>query len=301
MIRRTNKCSTDELKAFVSQPLFDEKTLLERDDSWPLISVVTPSFNQARFLERTILSVLNQNYPNLEYIIIDGGSTDGSVQLIEKYERYLAYWVSESDRGQSHAINKGFSKSKGEILAWLNSDDTYLPNALHIVGDLFRRDGKVDMVYGRCNMIDENDVIFQESKVIPFNLLDYLLGLFVIPQQASFWRRDIFFAADGLNEENRTCMDYELWVRMAQRGGVIRHVNYFLANFRLYDQSISGSSKYQDEYLQVLKNTRREFLGFEDDSMKRLYRRFLLFLKHPACFMRYYLSIVRRGRLSASM
>jgi len=110
-----------KLKEFVSKPLFDEKVILNKDPNYPKISIVTPSYNQAEFLERTILSVLNQNYPNLEYIIIDGCSTDGSVEIIKKYEKYLAYWVSEKDRGQSHALNKGFCKASGDIYCFYKS------------------------------------------------------------------------------------------------------------------------------------------------------------------------------------
>ena len=112
------KFTSEEIKEFVSKPMFDKKVILNKDPYWPKISIVTPSYNQAEFLERTILSVLNQNYPNLEYIIIDGGSTDGSVEIIKNYEKYLAFWVSEPDNGQADAINKGFIKSTGEIVGW---------------------------------------------------------------------------------------------------------------------------------------------------------------------------------------
>ena len=122
-------------KEFVSKPVFNKTILLNKDLSWPKISVITPSYNQAEFLEKTILSVLNQNYPNLEYIIIDGGSSDGSVEIIKKYERYIAYWVSEKDDGMYEAINKGLKISTGDILAYLNSDDLYKSNTVKIAAE----------------------------------------------------------------------------------------------------------------------------------------------------------------------
>jgi len=161
------KFTSQEIKEFVSKPLFDEKVILNKDPSWPKISIVTPSYNQAEFLERTILSVLNQNYPNLEYIIIDGGSTDGSVEIIKKYEKYLSYWVSEKDRGQAHALNKGFEKATGDLVGWQNSDDIYLPGAFRKVAEVYRNNPNYDVYFGNIYFIDEEDNIIRDLKFSP--------------------------------------------------------------------------------------------------------------------------------------
>ncbi len=296
-----NKTTSKEIREFVSKPLFDERIILNRDLSYPKISVVTPSYNQAEFLERTILSVLNQNYPNFEYIIIDGGSTDGSVEIIRKYEKYLTYWVSEKDKGQSDAINKGFQKSTGEILAYLNSDDTYLPNTLHLVASFFRKYPKVDMFYGRCNVIDSNDNILQEAKVMPFNLLDYVYGLFSIPQPATFWKREMFFRVGMLNPENRTCMDGELWLNFAKMGANIVYINVLLANFRLYPQSKSGSGRYHEHHQQEIKRIQHTVLGYRPNQLSILLRRLSLLIRHPIYHLRYYLPMLHRGRVSVKL
>src|SRR5437773_6556922 len=130
--------------------------------AWPRISVITPSFNQGQFLEETIRSVLLQGYPNLDYIIIDGGSTDGSVEVVKKYEPWLTYWVSEPDRGQSHAINKGWQRAHGDVLAWLNSDDTYNPDALRCAAEALQQNPAAGMVYSDMNYIDvSSNVIYR--------------------------------------------------------------------------------------------------------------------------------------------
>src|SRR5690348_14672359 len=123
----------------------------------PLVSIITPSFNQAEFLERTIQSVLTQDYPRIEYMIVDGGSTDGSIEVIKKHQSKLAWWVSEQDHGQTDAINKGFNRANGEILAWLNSDDTYHPQAVAEAVKYLIEHPEVGMVYADCNFIDEQD------------------------------------------------------------------------------------------------------------------------------------------------
>ena len=289
--------SAKDITEFVSKPLFDEKIILNNNPDYPKISIVTPSYNQAQFLERTILSVLNQNYPNLEYIIIDGGSTDGSIEIIKKYERYLTFWVSEKDKGQSDAINKGFKKSTGEILAWLNSDDIYLPNALLSVTYFFEQYPNIDMLYGRCYLMDQDDVIYQEAKVMPFNLLDYIYGLFTIPQQATFWRKDIFLKAGMLNVENHTCMDGELWINFAKNKANITFVNCFLANFRLHYESISGSGRYNNQYQRDIMKIQCDVLGYIPNHVEKSLRKIWFIIKYPIAHIRYYLSFLCKRRL----
>jgi glycosyltransferase involved in cell wall biosynthesis len=182
---------------------------------WPKISIVTPSLNQGQFIEETIRSVFLQGYPDLEYIIIDGGSNDGSVDIIKKYEKWLTCWVSEPDRGQSHAINKGFNLSKGEIVAWINSDDLYLPDAFNHVSRFFIKNQQVHMVYGFCRVIDEKDIDTSRLYVPPDFNLDRLVQKGVdIPQPSVFFKRNVFEKVGGINEALHYSMDYDLWIKI---------------------------------------------------------------------------------------
>ena len=186
---------------------------------WPRVSIVTPSYNQGRFLEETIRSVLLQGYPNLEYFIMDGGSTDESCEIIKKYSPWLAGWVSEKDHGQSHAINKGLKRSIGKFWAWLNSDDIYLPGAIFRAVRVLIDNPETALVYG--------DGLWLDSKVRPIPvyrscLLDarsLLIGSekYGIPQAAAFMRRDAVESIDGLNEGLQMALDYDLWVRLSFR------------------------------------------------------------------------------------
>jgi glycosyltransferase involved in cell wall biosynthesis len=204
----------------------------------PLVSIITPSYNQARFLEDTIRSVLEQDYPNVEYIVIDGDSKDGSAEIIKKYASHIAYWVSEPDQGQTDAINKGFAKAKGEIIAYLNSDDTYLPNAVSEAVTFLQTHPEVGLVYGDTNFIDENgDSIGR----FPAQQTDYKRlrrGYVHIPQQAAFWRADLWRRVGPLDPSFYFAMDYDLWVRLA---GVseLRYIPAMWANFRLHGDSKS--------------------------------------------------------------
>ena len=227
--------ASQEIKEFVSKPLFDEKVLLDKDTSYPKISIVTPSYNQGQFLERTILSVLNQNYPNLEYIIIDGGSTDGSVEIIKKYEKYLAYWVGEKDNGQSHAINKGLKMATGDIVAYLNSDDLYTPLSFKIVAKFFTENPGVDMVYSECLIIhEENDVerMPPVRKKISLELLVH--GHCCFYQPTVFWTKKILNKVGLFDENLHYLMDRDYWIRVGRNSANVRYIPEYLAVYRFH-------------------------------------------------------------------
>jgi glycosyltransferase involved in cell wall biosynthesis len=229
--------TSEEIKEFISKPLFDKNVILNKDPSYPKVSVITPSYNQAQFLERTILSVLNQNYPNLEYIIIDGGSTDGSIEIIKKYEKYLSYWVSEKDRGQSDAINKGFGMAKGEIFAWLNSDDTYLPGAIKEVVEFFKSYHDVGIVYGMSHFTDETDNVIDNY---PTESFDYkrLASFNFISQPSTFFKKNVYYKVGGLDTGLQFAFDYDLWIKMADKFK-IEYLPDLLATYRLHKESKS--------------------------------------------------------------
>jgi glycosyltransferase involved in cell wall biosynthesis len=219
-----------------------------------LVSIITPSFNQAPFLERTIQSVLAQTHPDIEYIIIDGGSTDGSVDIIRRYAEAgkLAFWVSEPDQGQTEAINKGFARAKGQVLAWLNSDDTLEPQAAAEAVAYLREHPEVGMVYGDTNFIDsKGDVIGK----FPARQTDYRLlrqGFVHVPQQASFFRADLWRQVGPLDPSFYFAMDYDLWVRLAR----VAHLVYLprlWANFRLHGdaKTIAADDRCWPEMLRV--------------------------------------------------
>lgn len=200
------------------------------------ISIVTPSLNQGHFIEETIRSVILQGYPDLEYIIIDGGSNDGSVEIIKKYEKWLTYWVSESDRGQGHAINKGFNLSKGEIVAWINSDDIYLQDSFEKITRFFVENQQIHMVYGDCYLIDENSKNIGELDVLgDYSLKRLIESEDYIAQPSVFFRRKVLKKVGSVNESLKYSMDYDLWIRIGLHFQV-KKISAYLSCFRSQPQ-----------------------------------------------------------------
>lgn len=259
---------------------------------YPKISIITPSYNQGLYLEETIKSVLNQNYPNLEYIIIDGGSSDNSVEIIKKYEKYISYWCSEPDKGQSHAINKGLKKATGDIFAYLNSDDLYVDRALFTVAEYFVNNLDVDLVYGDVYLIDSKSNLIKKRYELDFDFkMGCLIGFgIIIPQPATFWRKKVTEKIGYFNESNHYTMDQNYWYRVAKEFKIV-HIPKFLAKFRYHESSktkvhflMKNSPYFQqaEKDLQLFYNdlTISKFIPYKYSKyFKKIYRLKRIFLK----------------------
>jgi len=233
---------------------------------WPRISVVTPSYNQGPFLEETIRSILLQGYPDLEFMVIDGGSSDNSVSIIQKYQQWIQYWVSEPDSGQSHAIQKGFSLVTGHISAYLNSDDIYMPEALQRVAIQFGKGKSTDVVYGNLYRIDAADKVIEEHRNTPFMRWGYLYGGFFLHQPCTFWKTDVALAAGGFNPDFRFDMDNDLFMRMAMRKARFDFEPAFLAGFRVHPASKTSTILHVSQLENV--RIRNAYLPFPFDSVR---------------------------------
>ena len=181
----------------------------------PLVSIITPSYNQVKYLEDTIQSVIRQDYPNLEYIIVDGGSTDGSREVIKRYQDKLAWWVSEPDQGQADAINKGFRKAQGEIIAWLNSDDLYLPGAISSAVGLFQDNPTAGVIYGDAVSADADGRLLNELRLRSWGTRDFL-QFNIICQPAVFMKRSIVEKIGLLDPSYHFFLDHQLWIRLSR-------------------------------------------------------------------------------------
>ena len=219
----------------------------------PLVSIITPSFNQAPFLRRTIESVLEQDYANLEYIVMDGASTDGSPEIIRGYADRLTEWESIPDRGQTDAINKGFARAKGSYIAWLNSDDIYYPGAVREAVDYLEAHPEVGMVYGDCNFIDAKDKVIGQFPAAQTDYDRLRRGYVHVPQAAAFFRRDLWEKVGPLDPEFFFAMDYDLWVRLAAEAPLVYLPGHTWAGFRLHGdaKTISADARCWPEMLKV--------------------------------------------------
>jgi len=222
---------------------------------WPKISIVTPSYNMEGFIEDTILSVIGQGYPNLEYIIIDGGSKDNTVNIIKKYEKWISYWVSEPDNGMYDAIQKGFEKSTGEIMAWLNADDKFHPNAFFSMGTIFSSMEDVDWVLGRPSFYNDEGTIVDVVDLRKWSKYNYYLGDFKwIQQESVCWRRKLWLKAGAkLNTKIKYAGDYELWRRFFKFAKLYSAATVFAGfRFRTKDQlSLDNMDAYVYEVEQI--------------------------------------------------
>lgn len=225
----------------------------------PLISIVTPSFNQVSFIGEALASVRLQNYKEYEHLVIDGISTDGTVDLLRdqamKEEQQRVFWISEADSGQSNALNKGFRRAKGEIIGWLNSDDRYHPGCFDHIVQAFHDNPDVDIVYGDYLMVDEIGNTIEIRREIEFNafILRYHRILY-IPTTATFFRRLIFDECNWLDEKLQYAMDLEFFIRLSERGYRFKHIPHLLADFRMQPESKTCSSpdRQRIEHQQVI-------------------------------------------------
>ena len=229
------------------KPSFDP--LMKNGSPWPRISVVTPSYNHGRFIEETIRSVVMQGYPNLEYIVIDGGSNDNTVEIISKYEKNITYWVSEKDQGQSHAINKGFEKATGQILAYLNSDDVYMPYTLRLVAEIFATYGLQWLTGHRSHLVNQDVLAPLPAATTKFNSHLYQKG-FHVPwvmgwnqQPSTFWSADIFnLCGKKFNESMQCSFDIDLWIRFSKHADLV-YIRSVLAMMRQHAEQKSRTLK----------------------------------------------------------
>jgi glycosyltransferase involved in cell wall biosynthesis len=208
--------------------------------SAPRISIVTPSYNQGFFIEETIRTVLLQGYPDLDYIVMDGGSTDGSVEVIRKYEKFIASWTSARDAGAADAIRKGFERATGSIYAYLNSDDLLLPGALNRIAGAFAQT-KADVVYGNLHWMDRGSNLIGERRQTPFSRIGYIYGGADLPQPATFWTADVYRRCGGIDPAFHFAFDMDLFARFMASGARFAHTRQFLASFRLHPEQKSDA------------------------------------------------------------
>lgn len=251
----------------------------------PKITIVTPVYNGENYIEKTIKSVLNQNYPNLEYMIIDGGSTDKTVEIIKKYSDKLSYWISEKDDGLYSAIQKGFNQATGEILAWINSDDYYSENCFEIVAEIFTKFKDIEWLTGLTTAYNEKNWVIGSHPSTDFTRFDLLSGNFQwIQQESTFWRKSLWEKAGSKLGKYKLADDFELWLRFS-RYAKLYCVDCYLGGFRQRSKdqlSLEGLEKYLEECKQAIKEepkTKEEISAVKKINFWRGIEKILIKLK----------------------
>ncbi len=220
----------------------------------PKISVITPSYNQGEYIEDTIRSILDQKYPNIEYIIIDGGSCDDTVDKIKKFKQGISYWISEPDEGQTHAINKGFKMATGDLITWMNSDDKFYENAFFKVAEKYLKHPEIDVYYADKNHIDNEGICIRSQRYFPFYLHSFLNDKMNMCNQACFWRREVFDKVGFLDEDIQFAMDMDFFIRLGLHKNVrLRHYPEIWGEQRYYE----GTKTSNLEWNKLLQNDKK--------------------------------------------
>ncbi len=253
------KISDQAVKSFILRSAFDKEILLSKNPDFPKISIVIPSFNDGKFLEKTIVSILNQNYPNLELIIIDGGSTDNTLEIIKKYENYISYWISKKDKGLSDALNNGFSQATGELVNEMDADDIFLPNALLTVGKFFKENRYTDVIFGNMLNIDENDNVIGECVYTKFSRIVYQYEGVSIGSQSAFWKRELFKKVGMYNLNLKLSMDYDFFLRVSLAKAKFQYLPYFFSAMRRHKGSLTENFAYTPLYFQEISEIGKRY------------------------------------------
>lgn len=288
-IMRKLKPGVGQLGTYSPRPV--SLSLLNSDlqlcgQDWPRISIVVPSFNQGRFIGATLRSIIDQQYPNLELIVVDGGSTDNTLDVLKHYEAQLDWWVSEPDSGQTAAINKGFMQSTGDIMAWINSDDLVASGALHQVADYFIKHSDAQVVYGDRILINEESLEIGRW-ILPCHSNRLLKFADFVPQETLYWTRKAWNLIGGrLDETFHFAMDWDFLLRLSEKHVDIRHLPKFLGLFRIHHQQ-KTSSQLSSIGQQEIRRIRHRELGFQPTRCQLIPNilPFLLAAKlHELCF-----------------
>lgn len=265
--------SSEEIKKFISSKKIKNEN---KNINLPKISIVMPSYNQGEFIEKSILSVLNQDYSNIELIIIDGGSTDNTIEILKKYDKYITYWISESDKGQSDALNKGFEIATGDIYGWLNSDDLYLPNVFNEIREAFKKNKAKKIIHGDHYIIDKNENILSIMYTFKFNLKHFIYEGFHIFTQATFWKKEVHDKFEGFDLNLHRTMDYDMYIRFALNEGEksFLFINKLLGCFRRHNKQktngFGGKAFKENQYIANKLNTKR--FEFPQKCYRVIYR-----------------------------